>query len=212
MLLTSETLFLLPIHNFLTYILYFERSITEIHLIWLFFFCLLSLILMLLKNLKSQLMKSTFIFQAQMGSFLHDVVAVRKTFPEPPKENPAAADAKKERRKIRFALNSQFGDENGNLGHQPQQQPLNSVVWTRSAAAVVVFLWKAALFESEFAARYLFVWAACSSAASAAAAAAAITSAAEKKKILLSQFRLCSSMSSLNPFVSTAFFYKRLKK
>ena len=59
------------------------------------FFCLLSLILMLLKNLKSQLMKSTFIFQAQMGSFLHDVVAVRKTFPEPPKENPAAADAKK---------------------------------------------------------------------------------------------------------------------
>ena len=83
---------------------------------------------MLLKNLKSQLMKSTFIFQAQMGSFLHDVVAVRKTFPEPPKENPAAADAKKERRKIRFALNSQFGDENGNLGHQPQQQPLNSVV------------------------------------------------------------------------------------
>ena len=54
---------------------------------------------MLLKNLKSQLMKSTFIFQAQMGSFLHDVVAVRKTFPEPPKENPAAADAKKERRK-----------------------------------------------------------------------------------------------------------------
>lgn len=155
-------------------------------------------------------MKSTFIFQAQMGSFLHDVVAVRKTFPEPPKENPAAADAKKERRKIRFGLNSQFGDENGNLGHQPQQQPLNSVVWTRSAAAVVVFLWKAALFESEFAARYLFVWAACSSAAS--AAAAAITSAAEKKKILLSQFLLCSSMSSLNPFVSTAFFYKRLKK
>ena len=44
------------------------------------------------------------------------------------------------------------------------------------------------MFESEFAARYLFVWAACSAASEAAAAAAV----AEKKKILLSQFLLCS--------------------
>ena len=78
LLTTSETLFplyLSSIHNFLTYLLGKKCFLRLSIGIDPFF-------LSDAAKEFSTLMKSTFIFQAQMGSFLDDVVAVRKTFPE----------------------------------------------------------------------------------------------------------------------------------
>ena len=123
----------------------------------------------------STLMKSTFIFQAQMGSLLDDVVVgKKKVFLVP--EGKSSSRCRKKGRWLLHSTTARYTSLKMLLlswickhwswrkfRSAPAALLLNCVVWTRSASvafALSLALWKAALFESEFAARYLFVWAA----------------------------------------------------